>query len=153
MAVRIRLKRVGRRHRACYRICVMDSRESRDGKAIEEVGTYDPMIADKNQRVTMRSERVDYWLGVGALPTEKVKVLIDKFKGKVPEVRIDKPASRVVPEIKIEPRRPRPRPEPVAAPVAEAATTEAPAAETPAAEAEAAVPAEAAAVAEAPAAG
>jgi small subunit ribosomal protein S16 len=67
----------------------MDSREPRDGKSIEEVGTYDPMIRDTDKRVTMKASRVDYWLGVGALPTENVKILIDKYKGKVPETRIE----------------------------------------------------------------
>ena len=89
MAVRIRLKRGGRKHRPYFRICIMDSREPRDGKSIEEVGTYDPMIRDTDKRVTMKASRVDYWLGVGALPTENVKILIDKYKGKVPETRIE----------------------------------------------------------------
>ena len=80
MAVRIRLKRLGRRHRPFYRIAVMDSRSPRDGKSIEEVGHYDPMIPDKSQRVTLNMERIDYWMSVGALPSDKVAVLIDKVK-------------------------------------------------------------------------
>lgn len=80
MAVRIRMKRMGRTHRPFYRICVMDARRPRDGKAIEEIGTYDPMVRDKSQRVTLKSERLDYWLGVGAKPTEKVQILINKVK-------------------------------------------------------------------------
>ena len=80
MAVRIRMKRMGRKHRPFYRICAMDSREKRDGKTIEELGTYDPMIADKAARVKLDLERVDYWLGVGAQPTEKVAVLIKKLR-------------------------------------------------------------------------
>ena len=80
MAVRIRMKRMGRKHRPFYRICAMDSREKRDGKTIEELGTYDPMIADKSDRVKLDMERVDYWIGVGAQPTEKVAVLIKKVR-------------------------------------------------------------------------
>ena len=80
MAVRIRMKRLGRKHRPFYRICAMDSREKRDGKTIEEFGTYDPMLADKSARVQLDMDRVDYWLGVGAQPTEKVAVLIKKVK-------------------------------------------------------------------------
>jgi len=74
------MKRLGRKHRPYYRICVMDSRSPRDGKTIEEIGTYDPMIRDKSQRVSLKLERVDHWLSVGAQPTEKVAVLIRKFK-------------------------------------------------------------------------
>lgn len=80
MSVRIRMKRLGRKHRPYYRICVMDVRKPRDGKAIEEVGTYDPMVRDKSQRVTLQMERIEHWLSVGAQPSEKVAVLIDKFK-------------------------------------------------------------------------
>ncbi len=80
MAVRIRMKKMGRKHSPFYRICVMDSRNPRDGKAIEEVGTYDPMLTDKAARVKLNMERVDYWMSVGAQPSEKVGVLIKKIK-------------------------------------------------------------------------
>lgn len=80
MAVRIRMKKMGRIHRPFYRICVMDARKPRDGAAIEEVGTYDPMKKDKSQRVTLKLDRIDYWVSVGAQPSEKVAVLIRKFK-------------------------------------------------------------------------
>ena len=79
MAVRIRMKRLGRRHRPFYRICAMDSRTPRDGKAIEELGTYDPMVRDVDARAVLNRERIDYWLSVGAKPTEKVAVLIKKY--------------------------------------------------------------------------
>lgn len=98
MAARIRLKQMGRRHRMFYRICVMDARTKRNGRVIEELGTYDPLMPDEQRRVCMKAERVDYWLGVGAQPTERVRVLIDKFKGNVPERRIDKPKTPVIPE-------------------------------------------------------
>ncbi len=77
--VRIRLKRLGRRHRPFFRICVMDARAPRDGKTIEELGTYDPMVPDTDARVVLNRERVAYWLSVGAQPTEKVRVLLKKY--------------------------------------------------------------------------
>lgn len=58
----------------------MDSRKPRDGKAIEEVGTYDPMVRDKSKRVNLKIDRVDHWLSVGAQASEKVAVLIRKFR-------------------------------------------------------------------------
>ena len=80
MAVRIRMKRMGRKHRPFYRICVMDARKPRDGKAIEEVGHYDPMVRDKSQRVVVKMDRVDHWISVGAQPSEKVAVLLRKVR-------------------------------------------------------------------------
>ena len=80
MAVRIRMKRMGRKHRPFYRICVMDGRAPRDGKAIEELGSYDPMVREKSQRVSVDLERIDHWLSVGAQPSEKVAVLLRKVR-------------------------------------------------------------------------
>ena len=79
MAVRLRLKRMGRRHRPFYRICAMDQRSPRDGKVIEELGTYDPMVPEVDARTVLKGERVDYWIGVGAQPSSKVGVLIKKY--------------------------------------------------------------------------
>ena len=79
MAVRIRMKQMGRAHRPFYRICAIDKRAPRDGKVLEELGTYDPMVADTDARVRLKAERVDYWLSVGALPSEKCAVLIKKY--------------------------------------------------------------------------
>lgn len=79
MAVRIRMKTLGRKHRPFYRICAMDSRRPRDGRVLEELGTYDPMVPETDARAILNGERIQYWLGVGALPTEKVKVLIKKY--------------------------------------------------------------------------
>ena len=80
MAVRIRMKKLGRKHRPFYRVCVMDARSPRNGKAIEELGHYDPMVPDKAERVKLNMERVDYWLSVGAQPSDKVGTLIKKVK-------------------------------------------------------------------------
>lgn len=79
MAVRIRMKKLGRRHRPFYRICAMDARVPRDGRVLEELGTYDPMVPLEDARAMLDGERVKYWLGVGARPTEKVRVLIKKY--------------------------------------------------------------------------
>ncbi len=57
----------------------MDARSPRDGKEIEVVGTYDPMIRDEDARVRFNLERVGYWLSVGAQPTEKVRILLKKY--------------------------------------------------------------------------
>ncbi len=79
VAVRIRMKKMGRAHRPFYRICAMDKRTPRDGKVLEELGTYDPMVTDTDARVRLNNERVDYWIGVGAQPSEKVAILIKKY--------------------------------------------------------------------------
>ncbi|MCA9199995.1 MAG: 30S ribosomal protein S16 [Planctomycetales bacterium] len=79
MAVKIRLKRMGRTHRPFYRVCAMDTRSPRDGRVIEELGYYDPMVKETDARAILKSERIDYWLGVGAQPSDKMKVLIKKY--------------------------------------------------------------------------
>lgn len=79
MAVRIRMKKFGRKHRPFFRICAFDSRSQRDGRALEELGTYDPMVPDVDARVVLDHDRVSHWLSVGALPSEKVSVLIKKY--------------------------------------------------------------------------
>ena len=90
MAVRIRLKRVGKIHAAQYRVVVVDSRKKRDGRVIEEVGYYDPQPNPSIIRID--SERAQYWLGVGAQPSDQVRKLlvltgdIAKFNGKADAV-------------------------------------------------------------------
>lgn len=73
------MKRMGRKNRAFFRICATDSRSPRDGKVIEELGTYDPHVPETDARVVLNKERVAYWLEVGAIPSPKVSVLIKKF--------------------------------------------------------------------------
>ena len=72
MAVRIRLKRIGRRHHPVYRIVAVDKRKARDSKVIEELGRYDPVNADQERQVVLKKERIEYWIGVGAQPSETV---------------------------------------------------------------------------------
>ena len=78
MAVRIRLKRVGRRHRPAYRVTAVDSRAARDSKVIEELGWYDPLKAQEDQQVELKRERIEYWLSVGAQPSDTVRALLKK---------------------------------------------------------------------------
>lgn len=79
MAVRLRLKRMGRRHRPFYRLCAIDGRRPRDGRVIEELGHYDPMIRETDARARLNGQRIDYWLSVGAQPSDKARVLIKKY--------------------------------------------------------------------------
>ncbi len=85
MAVKIRLKRMGKVHAPYYRVVVVDSRKKRDGKVIEEIGKYHPK--EEPSFIEVQSERAQYWLGVGAQPSEAVAALLkvtgdwQKFKG------------------------------------------------------------------------
>ncbi len=148
MAVAIRMKRMGRKNRAFYRICATDKRSPRDGREIEVLGTYDTSIVDTDARCLLDGARVQYWLSVGAQPSEAVRVLIKKYgpagthlkemelaraKLALPRVIPDPGPPAFVPEVKTEPA-------PEAAAAAEA--TEVPAAAQAVAEAPAEAPAE-----------
>lgn len=76
MAVVLRLKRMGRRNRPFYRICVMDRRTRRDGRAIEELGHYDPVNPEKGKHFVLNLERAKHWLSVGAQPSETVTTFL-----------------------------------------------------------------------------
>jgi small subunit ribosomal protein S16 len=76
MAVKIRLRRAGRKKQPTYRIVVADSRSPRDGKFIEIVGQYAPRTGE--QALNLKSERVNYWLDSGAQPTDTVRSLLRK---------------------------------------------------------------------------
>jgi small subunit ribosomal protein S16 len=79
VSVRIRMKQFGRKHRPYYRICVMDIRRPRDGRVLEQLGTYDPLVPETDARAVLNGERIAYWLSVGAQPSDKVRVLIKKY--------------------------------------------------------------------------
>ena len=85
MATKIRLKRLGKIRAPYYRVVVADSRTKRDGRAIEEIGKYHP--TEEPSLIDINSERAQYWLGVGAQPTDQVLALLkvtgdwQKFKG------------------------------------------------------------------------
>ena len=155
---------MGRTHRPFFRVCAMDARAPRDGRVIEELGTYDPMVPETDARAILKGDRINYWLSVGAQPTQKVGTLIKKYGAEGTHLDAqteaiarlgDRRASSIAAardaasKVKI--------PEPVAAPAPEApasetpAEGEAPAAETteaPAEEAKAEAPAEEAPAAE-----
>lgn len=129
MAVRIRLKKMGRTHRPFFRVCAMDQRSPRDGRVIEELGFYDPMVPETDARAQLKGERIDHWLSVGAQPTEKVAVLIKKYGTNGTHLDAQKEAlERLGKRKEYTPAPPKPAP---AAPAAE----EAPAEEAPAEEA------------------
>ncbi|MBT3557571.1 MAG: 30S ribosomal protein S16 [Rhodospirillales bacterium] len=74
MALAIRLTRSGAKKRPYYRIVVADSRKSRDGRFIERLGTYNPMLAkDHPERVVLVKDRIEYWVGVGAQPSDRIQ--------------------------------------------------------------------------------
>ncbi|MAC59081.1 MAG: 30S ribosomal protein S16 [Novosphingobium sp.] len=79
MSVAIRLSRGGAKKRPYYKIVVANSRAPRDGKYLEQIGTYNPLLAkDDENRVKLNEDRVNYWLGVGAQPTDRVARMLDK---------------------------------------------------------------------------
>ncbi len=78
MAVRLRLKRMGRRHQSFYRVAAVDSRNPRDGRVIEELGWYDPEAKESDKQVSLNRERIEHWLGVGAQPSDTVKNLLKR---------------------------------------------------------------------------
>ncbi len=78
MAVRLRLKRFGRRNRPFYRICAIDGRRRRDGRTLEDLGYYDPAARDAEKQYKLNTERIRYWLEQGAEPSETVRSLLRK---------------------------------------------------------------------------
>jgi len=79
MSVSLRLSRGGSKKRPYYKVVVSDTRSPRDGKYLEQVGTYNPLLAkDDENRVRLIEDRIKYWLGVGAQPTDRVARMLDK---------------------------------------------------------------------------
>lgn len=76
--VRLRLTRMGRKKRPFYRIVAADSRSPRDGRNLEVLGHYNPLVEE--DALTLKLDRVDYWLGVGASPSDTVQGLIDRAR-------------------------------------------------------------------------
>ncbi|MFM7135496.1 MAG: 30S ribosomal protein S16 [Planctomycetota bacterium] len=153
MAVVIRMKRMGRKNREYYRICASDRRSPRDGRVIEEIGTYDPHVSETDARCTLDNARVDYWLSVGAQPSIAVGVLIKKYgtngthvavmeearaRLKLPKIVPDAGPPAFVPEVKAPEPAPVAAAEAVAEPAAEVAEATAVAEATPEPVAEAA---------------
>jgi len=144
MSLRIRLSRGGAKKRPFYRIVVADSRSPRDGRFIERIGTYNPMLAkDDPARINLDTDRAKHWLGVGALPSERVaKFLATADLFKLPERR--EQSKQHLPKKKAQERMEAEKeaaeaaaaaPAEEEAPAEEAAAEEAPAEEAPAEEA------------------
>ena len=76
MAVKIRLKRMGMKKKPFYRVIIADDRSPRDGRFIEEIGYYNPMTSPAE--ININGERAKYWVGVGAQPTDTVRILLKK---------------------------------------------------------------------------
>lgn len=171
MAIAIRLARGGMKKRPHYRIVVTDSRQPRDGRFLEKLGTYNPLLPkDSAERVKLDTERASYWLGVGAQPSDRVARFLDaagvrtraaKLNAKKGEPGANAKERTEAKAMKLAEREeaaaaaaaaPAPEPEveavepEVEAPVAEAASEAEPAVEAPAAEAAVEAPAAEAAV-------
>lgn len=87
MTVKIRLARGGAKKRPYYRVVIANDTAPRDGKFIEKVGTYDPLLDATNvNRVTLKSERIEYWLSKGAKPTDRVAKFIEAAGIKLPKI-------------------------------------------------------------------
>ncbi|MDA7946471.1 MAG: 30S ribosomal protein S16 [Hyphomicrobiaceae bacterium] len=155
MSLKMRLARGGAKKRPYYRIVVADSRKPRDGRFIERIGTYNPLLPkDHAERVTLVEDRVKYWLGVGARPSDRVHRFLDAAgilkrdpknnpqKAQPGQKRLDREEAKREAEAKAKEEA-----EAAASAEAEAPAEEAPAEDTPAEEA----PAEEAAAEETPA--
>ena len=86
-----------RKHRPFFRIVAIDSRQPRNGRVLEELGTYDPMMKDKENRVTLKPERIKYWQSVGALVSEKVTILMTKYMKKFETLAAEAKAAAAAP--------------------------------------------------------
>jgi small subunit ribosomal protein S16 len=144
MALSIRLSRGGSKKRPYYRVVVADARSPRDGKYLEKIGTYNPLLAkDDEKRVQVDGERARHWLSVGAQPTDRVARFLDAAgvkertarnnpnKGKPGEKATERAEERAEKDRAAAEAAAAPAPEPEAAPAAEeAAPAEAEATET-----------------------
>ena len=91
MAVKLRLKRMGRTNHSFYRLNAVDSRAPRDGRVIEELGYYDPRNKDQAKQINLKLERCKYWLDTGAIPSETVSSLLKKQGVEHRMLRLPKP--------------------------------------------------------------
>ncbi len=120
MSVRLRMKQFGRKHRPYFRICAMDIRRPRDGRVLEQLGTYDPLVPETDARAVLNGERIAYWLSVGARPSDKVQVLIKKYGANGTHLAAQKEAIDRLAQSRRRPEPPplmprAPKPAPVAA--------------------------------------
>jgi small subunit ribosomal protein S16 len=149
MATKIRLARGGTKKRPFYRIVIADERAPRDGNFIEKVGNFNPMLPkDHKERLIFSKERIEYWLKVGAQPTERVQKFLSEH-GLVEAPKITQKTKQHLPKAKAQERMKQKEEAAIKAEEEAKAAAAAPVAEEPVAETEA-TPAEAAPVAEEP---
>lgn len=91
MAVKLRLKRMGRANHAFFRLNAIDSRSPRDGRVIEELGFYDPTNKDQAKQFVAKLDRCKYWLDTGAVPSETVSSLLKKSGVEHNQLRLPRP--------------------------------------------------------------
>lgn len=104
MSLKIRLARGGAKKRPFYSIVVADTRSPRDGRFIEKLGTYNPMLERTHaDRITLKPERIQHWLGVGALPTERVAKFLGDA-GLVPKPEYNETPKKSAPKAKAQER-------------------------------------------------
>ena len=124
MPVRIRLSRGGAKKRPYYRIVVADSRRSRDGKFIEQVGTYNPMLVKDNpERVKINVDKVKEWMGKGAQPSDRVKLFLSNL-GLIKKPIITEKTKQHLPRKKIKEDKEAAKAKPAKADTAEPATVD-----------------------------
>lgn len=99
MAVKLRLKRMGRKNRAFYRLSAIDSRSPRDGRTIEELGFYDPRANEKEKQFVAKLDRCKHWLDVGATPSQTVSSLLKKHGIEHKQLNLPKPGKPKAPPV------------------------------------------------------
>src|SRR5437660_10157370 len=116
MAVKLRLKRMGRSNAAFYRLNAIDSRSPRDGRVIEELGFYDPRNKDQAKQFVAKIDRCKYWLDTGAVPSETVSSLLKKAGLEHKQLRLPKPGKPKAPTAAAAAAAPARAPAPAAPP-------------------------------------
>ena len=134
MAMKIRLARCGSKKRPFYRVVATDSRMPRDGRLIEKLGTYNPLLAkDSEERVKLDLDRIKYWLGEGAQPTDRVARMLEAAglleKKERANMKKGEPGKKAKDRVEEKAAKAAAAAEAAAAPAEEAPAEEAPAAE------------------------
>jgi len=101
MAVKLRLKRLGRKNHSFFRLSAIDSRSPRDGRTIEELGHFDPHLKDATKQFVGKMDRIKYWLDTGATPSGTVSSLLKRSGLEHKQLKLPRPGKpKVVPEAK-----------------------------------------------------
>ena len=102
MAVKLRMKRMGRSHVNFFRVNAVDARFPRDGRVVEELGTYDPQNKDAAKKFLVNLDRCKYWLDQGAIPSETVSSMLKKAGVEHKQLRLPRPGT---PKPKVEEKK------------------------------------------------